>query len=605
MSVGLGLSRPCPWPNISDIGLSSITCFLDLQTRLTLSKVSHYFQEFLASEVIQRQFLAQQSFRPLLTVQESTFQQYARFQAMHTAHPSMVRYHTEFVVGHPTCVRITPDRSKMVVLCRNPCHIACYDLPSMNSCWKIRFADVNFGLYESRLRIGPDGKKLVFYDGHRTSDSLPIKPGLIVIDMQTGEQSLKFAQEEGNLYLFKMNPDGKSIDTISWREENKIKRWDLATGLCVQTFQKGDKIVLQISPDGKVAILESRVGSKNLEVWEVETNTIIQTLETDRTFIMPVWSEIEISQDNRIAVIWDSVRHALQIFDLTNGAFIYTLKGDTNDPIVFNYFRISPDGKFVVGGHGSSLMFFNLETKRIQKTRPCYAKINEDSVHVTPDGTGVVLGTDNSVEFWHFCELPEEHLTRMYNHLARLNKEQPDACLEMSPMLPKFVQDEIREISVCCRLSESNSCALYNATQVAFPAIQKHLERAMSLPKQSMQIASEAMHRILALPDPVKEVLCKNFCSIRAERFKCPVRNAPSIVFRTAGNCEFFIRDCLEAIQCTMREYRQKYPLLEKCLENFRKSQGTMALRRAPAVTACGTRSVENSCGVQEESKGN
>ncbi len=572
MSVGLGLSKRCPWPHVSDVGVSSVACFLDMPTRLTLSKVSRYFRELLESEAIQRQFLAQQSFKPLLMAQESTFQQYARFRAMHIAYPSMVRYHTEPVLGYPSCVRITPDGSTMAVLCRYPYYnIGCYDLPSMNERWRVKFIGINLGLFESRLRMSPDGTTLVFYDGQRMSDTQPQKPGLIVIDMQTGKQLLKFAQEEGNFHFFKMNPDGKSIATVSWREENKIKRWDLATGLCLQTFQKGDKNILQISPDGKVAISESGDGINNLEVWDVETGILLQTLLIDRRVIGPCWNQIEISQDNTIAIVWNSSQHALQFFDLTNGACIFTLKGDENDPILFNFFRISPNGKFVVGGHKNSLVFFNLETKRYQKTRLCNSEVNDDSVHITPDERGVVFGMNRSIEFWNFCELPEERLTRMYEYLERREKGHGEDLLEKSSMLPQFVKDEIREISFCYSLSDTHGYALYNATQVALPAIQKHLERATDLPKLSRQMASEAMRRILSLPDPVKEVVCKNFFSVRNERFDFLLKKDPYIEFTAALNCQFFIPDCLEAIQRTMKEYKNQFPLLDKCLNDFRK----------------------------------
>src|SRR5579863_9927665 len=121
MSMSVGLSQPCPLPMAEGL-VPSVVSYLDLPARTTLSKVSRYFRTLLESEASKRQFLAQQSFRPLLTGQERTFQQYDRFQAMHSAYPSMVRYHEEFVEGNPICVRVTPDGSTMAFLCRNPCY---------------------------------------------------------------------------------------------------------------------------------------------------------------------------------------------------------------------------------------------------------------------------------------------------------------------------------------------------------------------------------------------------------------------------------------------------------------------------------------------------
>lgn len=594
MCVSLGLSRTCPWPHSSDVSMASIVSFFDLPTRITLSKVSHYFRELLESEGIQRQLLSQQSFKPLLTAQESTFQQYARFTAMHSAYPSMVRYFEEPISEGPACVRMTSDGSKMVVLSRRRCNIVCYELPFMKPCWTAKFDGVCLGSFEHLLQITPDGKKLVFYDGHRVNDAHPIKPGFIVIDMQTGQQILKFAQEEKQIRVLAMNPDGKSIDTVSI--PGIIKRWDLVTGDCVGTFKKKNQAILQISPNGQVAISKSVVGEGDLIVWDVKTGEILQTLKNSRSVDGVAWNKVEICQNNELAIVWSSLRSGLQVFDLSSGLCIANVMATEKDSIVVDYFRMSPNGKFILVGNRHELAFFNLETKRFQKTRPCEAEITEECVYITPDGTGVMIGTNRSVEFWNFCELPEEHLSRMYKYLVKQQSRPLGRIyfhLEMSSMLPQVVKDEIREISFCCQLSDIDSYALYNATQEALPAIQKHLERATKLPNLSQQMASEAIYRILALPNPVKKAVCINFCAIRKERFGFLLKKDPFIEFTDSLNCKFFIPDFLQAIQCTRKEYQQKYPMLEICLENFRKGQGTLAYRIVPLVSSCVRRTLQ------------
>jgi WD40 repeat protein len=58
-------------------------------------------------------------------------------------------------------------------------------------------------------------------------------------------------------------------------DDNTIKRWDIATGDCLHTYQSSSGITLAISPD---SLYIFNAGRDEIKIWDVETGKCIRTI---------------------------------------------------------------------------------------------------------------------------------------------------------------------------------------------------------------------------------------------------------------------------------------------------------------------------------------
>jgi WD40 repeat protein len=188
-----------------------------------------------------------------------------------------------------------------------------------------------------------------------------------------------------------ITPDGKTI--VSGSVDKTLKLWDLATGICSDTWEGYSNAVLcvAVASYGDTVVSGSEDGT--LKLWDLNTSRCFATFEAH---IRPVFC-VAIAPNNK-TVVSGSIDRTLKIWNLQTGSCRCTLEGHAD---AVHCVAITTDGKSVVSGSKDrTLKLWDLATGRYSATLHGHT----DSVYcvaVTPDGRTIVSGSaDGTLKVW-------------------------------------------------------------------------------------------------------------------------------------------------------------------------------------------------------------
>jgi WD40 repeat protein len=185
--------------------------------------------------------------------------------------------------------------------------------------------------------------------------------------------------------------DGKRA--VSASGDQKLKVWDLETGLALRALQGHSNSVncVAVTADGKRAVSAS--DDKMLKVWDLETGVALRTLEGHSHQVRGV----ALTADGRRAVS-ASYDQTLKVWDLESGVALRTLEGHSHQ---VRGVALTADGKQAVSAsEDDTLKVWDLETGVALRTLEGHSH-SVNGVSVTADGRRAVsASSDKTLMVW-------------------------------------------------------------------------------------------------------------------------------------------------------------------------------------------------------------
>ena len=137
--------------------------------------------------------------------------------------------------------------------------------------------------------------------------------GIVVIDLESGEERWRYNSPAGNVHAMAISPDGKRLATSFGIADGTIQIWDLATG-DLMTELVGHRAwvsTLKFWPDGKTLVSAS--ADQTIRMWDLERSEPIRIFKGHS---LEVWS-LDLSSDgstlvsgskNGEVLVWDAKR---------------------------------------------------------------------------------------------------------------------------------------------------------------------------------------------------------------------------------------------------------------------------------------------------------
>jgi serine/threonine protein kinase/WD40 repeat protein len=204
----------------------------------------------------------------------------------------------------------------------------------------IRSTPIPEGLawFGSPFAVSTDLKTAVHVEGFN---------GIVVVDLESGQERWRYKSPLGNPYAMAISPDGERLATSFGTADGTIQIWDLTSGDSVTELvgHRAWVSTLKFSADGKTLVSAS--ADQTLRIWDVEHFKPIRTLQGHT---LEVWS-LDISSDgstlvsgskNGEVLVWDAQQDPHRIAAWTvpghhanwefssNGEAIYALERDSN-----------------------------------------------------------------------------------------------------------------------------------------------------------------------------------------------------------------------------------------------------------------------------------
>ncbi len=183
------------------------------------------------------------------------------------------------------------------------------------------------------LTFSPDGKMLV---------SGCIGGGIKFWDVNTGECQQTW--DKGRIWTLAFSPDGRLLAAGLSDLDHSICIWDVRTAECLKIFIGHSAPVCGIAcaphPIDNRQLMVTTGQDSVVKIWDVESGDCLHTL-TEHTG--QIWSVCFHPQGDRFATC--SFDRSIKIWDVTTGACLQTLGGHTKE---VSRVRFSPDGHLLV-----------------------------------------------------------------------------------------------------------------------------------------------------------------------------------------------------------------------------------------------------------------
>jgi WD40 repeat protein len=239
------------------------------------------------------------------------------------------------------------------------------------------------GLRLRTIDVSPDGERLAV---GLTEDGT-----VRIINAMTGELMHTLEGHTHWVQVVAFSPDGNYL--ASGSDDGRLLLWDPQSGKLLRSLYESSGWIWSVtfSPDG-----HSLIAGFNLEfkyrVWETQSWTLINTFDGDQA------SDIDISPDGRKLVSASDGWHEVNLWDLSTGSHIFTLKGH---PSWIWAVAFSPDGKTVAsGGIGDVIILWAVQTG--QPVKEFYTRVDFiQSLEFSPNGASLAsVGANGEVLLW-------------------------------------------------------------------------------------------------------------------------------------------------------------------------------------------------------------
>ncbi len=334
--------------------------------------------------------------------------------------------------GHTFRLAFTPD-GKTLLSTGTPSpacdrdHIEVWDLTKRQWISSIKYPDVPDSRGSRSIAVSPDGKTIaaasdsghvLILDGrtHRLVTTLKLRGGfglsfspdgktlavgtlqdVVLLDPATGKETGRL--DAGWVGPVAFAPDGKSLwvglygTPWSLQKPCTISRWDLRTGIPVQTFETGPVRSLAVSPDGKT--LASGGQQSTPLLWGVDTG---KAVKLDQPRSIRAWAFVEglaFAPDGKTLAAADS-NGQVRVWDIATRRELH--RHDEHVGGILNV-SLSPDGKqaATVGWDGT-VRIWDVATGQAIRFWTADATA---SVNYTPDGRSLLTaGWGGTVRLW-------------------------------------------------------------------------------------------------------------------------------------------------------------------------------------------------------------
>ena len=131
---------------------------------------------------------------------------------------------------------------------------------------------------------GGGAQAVAFSPNGRILASAPLDKTIKFWDASTGNLVRTFEGHEDNVLCLSFSPDGKTLASGSYKNDETVKLWDTQKGTVKQTLKvdikwKDDRHVLSLAftPDSKT-LISARLDGK-VRFWDVKSGTFVRTLQ--------------------------------------------------------------------------------------------------------------------------------------------------------------------------------------------------------------------------------------------------------------------------------------------------------------------------------------
>ena len=248
---------------------------------------------------------------------------------------------------------------------------------------------------------------------------------VIVWDINTGEEILRFEDHSGPVRSVAIRPDGLTVISgglsgTSLTEPGELILWDLRTGQEIWRFEGQAEAVIDIaiSPDGRRLMASSGevayssagpYQNYSLLLWDIETGEILHRFEDIERDI----PSLAISPNGEFALT-ASTDHSLYLWDMETGEQLQVFEGHTD---FVRAVSISLDSRRALSGGGDGeVILWNLEKGEVLARFDAHtAGVND--IAFSPDSrTALSVGTDGKIILWGLYNAAE--INRFEGHEA-------------------------------------------------------------------------------------------------------------------------------------------------------------------------------------------
>ncbi|MBI3824294.1 MAG: WD40 repeat domain-containing protein, partial [Planctomycetes bacterium] len=289
--------------------------------------------------------------------------------------------------------------------------------------YHIRFSDAATGRESTRFRsytspragfaLSADGKRLAL----NQSDEMKI------LDVISRKEIRCFSQDEllgpkGERFFihhFTLSPDGRFLaiwdeqpPNVSVPEEVKRFRrfsvdvWDVDTGRRVGAWKVGDLHEIEFTPDGKTLVAQEQTKEDRLRRWDIASGKEIRSLELPRQLVRYVFLP-----DGKTLVGMNTARNALHLHETATGRELRTV-ADAAGPIFA--FALSADGANLAIARPGRLLVQRLADGKTTLDVPFphhpvvdgyRHRTHADLLAFAPDGKTLAVAKGRSLEVWN------------------------------------------------------------------------------------------------------------------------------------------------------------------------------------------------------------
>ena len=235
-----------------------------------------------------------------------------------------------------------------------------------------------------------------------------LRPELACLNAPGGPLQYTLAEHTEPVKNVVLAPDGKTI--VSASDDNSIKTWDLATGVCLRTLKfipfGAPCPSLALSPDGQLAIFPS-IGQfeDKLGVWNLDTGECLKTLEKEDNRLVHRYNVTAISADGRRAATVFFIRgfnsDSVKVWNLET---LKKIKWLNTGPIENNCLALSANGKRVVTASANdfTLKVWNIAGAECLQTMKGHTN-HVNSMVISADIRFVISASDDqTIKVWDF-----------------------------------------------------------------------------------------------------------------------------------------------------------------------------------------------------------
>ncbi|KYC43838.1 hypothetical protein WA1_01395 [Scytonema hofmannii PCC 7110] len=220
----------------------------------------------------------------------------------------------------------------------------------------------DYNSYVWAVAFSPDGKTLVTGSEDKTVKVWDVLTGKCLQTLHEHNNSPIGGNEASRIWLVAVNPDGKSLLSVS--ENQTMKLWDIRTGQCLRKVYGYSNWILSVafSPNGQM--LASSSEDQRVRLWDVTTGQCLRTLPghtnlissvtfapqnlNDCTASKSIISDREIGKQQESQILASSSDDTtIKLWDANTGECLRTLWG--HDSWVHSV-SFSPNGQILASG---------------------------------------------------------------------------------------------------------------------------------------------------------------------------------------------------------------------------------------------------------------